>query len=375
MVLTKKENIVVSKNPFTDFCLSTDTEPSFLQVDETLSPNKDLMEFHTRQQQIFWTTSEIEYHEKDIIEEFPKLNKDYQSIIKSILLFFTVADKLVIGNLNTLKQYIPYKAGEYFLIMQEYVESVHDQSYELSARKYYNDDKKLTEDRELLNDIMETADNYRDELFDLDNYHSEIYEKRSDIEKKVFRAVSLKINLMNRWKNKKSFIHNLVAFFIMESLSFNALFALINTFKEHNKGLKYLIDINEFVSRDERIHAEFGLFLYKNFLLNKLPKEEFLFILREIAETEIDFLHTLISDELKINNRTVEDFVLFIKAYSNNISNELGYGVIYEDVNFDRIESFNIPKLKIKHNFFERTGTYVNNNSVINMDDVLDMFN
>lgn len=374
MGLVKKENVVSKKNVGVEFKLSLDLVPEFVEIDEKLAPDSRLMEFYTRQQRIFWTSAEIEYQEKDIVEEFPKLNGDYQSIIKSILLFFTVADKLVIGNLNTLKQFVPYKGAEYFLIAQEYIEAIHDQAYELSARKYYNNDKKLIEDRQLLDDIMEAADNNEDELFDLDEYHSEIYEKRSEIEKKVFRAVALKINLMNRWRNKKSFIHNLVAFFIMESLSFNALFALINTFKEYNRGLKYLIDINEFVSRDERIHAEFGLFLYKNFLLNKLPKEEFLFILREIAETEINFLRTLISDDLKINNRTVEDYVLFIKEYANNISKDLGYGSLYEDVNSGSTESFNVPKLKVKHNFFERTGTYVNNNSAISMDDVLDMY-
>lgn len=374
MCLIKKKNVVSKKNVGVEFKLSLDLVPEFVEIDEKLAPDSRLMEFYTRQQRIFWTSAEIEYQEKDIVEEFPKLNEDYQSIIKSILLFFTVADKLVIGNLNTLKQFVPYKAAEYFLIAQEYIEAIHDQAYELSARKYYNNDKKLIEDRQLLDDIMETANNNEDELFDLDEYHSETYEKRSEIEKKVFRAVALKINLMNRWRNKKSFIHNFVAFFIMESLSFNALFALINTFKEYNRGLKYLIDINEFVSRDERIHAEFGLFLYKNFLLNKLPKEEFLFILREIAETEINFLRTLISADLKINNRTVEDYVLFIKEYANNISKYMDYGSLYEDVNSGSTESFNVPKLKVKHNFFERTGTYVNNNSAISMDAVLDMY-
>lgn len=374
MCLIKKKNVVSKKNVGVEFKLSLDLVPEFVEIDEKLAPDSRLMEFYTKQQRIFWTSAEIEYQEKDIVEEFPKLNEDYQSIIKSILLFFTVADKLVIGNLNTLKQFVPYKAAEYFLIAQEYIEAIHDQAYELSARKYYNNDKKLIEDRQLLDDIMETANNNEDELFDLDEYHSETYEKRSEIEKKVFRAVALKINLMNRWRNKKSFIHNFVAFFIMESLSFNALFALINTFKEYNRGLKYLIDINEFVSRDERIHAEFGLFLYKYFLLNKLPKEEFLFILREIAETEINFLRTLISADLKINNRTVEDYVLFIKEYANNISKYMDYGSLYEDVNSGSTESFNVPKLKVKHNFFERTGTYVNNNSAISMDAVLDMY-
>lgn len=374
MSLVRKETISPRKNESIDYPLSLNHVVDFVKLDEELKPNDNLMVFHTQQQKQFWTTSEIEYQEQDIVDNFPKLDEDSKTIINSILLFFTVADKMVIGNLMTLIEGIPYKAANYFFMMQGYIESVHDMTYEKSILLYYNNNEKLMEDKKLLDSIISTAEEYPEEVFDFDNYDSSIYSTRSPDEQRIFQAVALKINLMNRWKNKKSLIHNLVAFFIMENLSFNALFALINTFKEYNKGLRYLIDINEFVARDERIHAEFGLYIYKHCIKNKLPVDEFMFILKEISEIEIKFLEILLPENVKINNRGVEDYVEYIKAYSNGITQELNYEPLYKDVDLTKCESFNTPGLKNKHNFFERTGTYVIDNKPLDMNIILDLF-
>ncbi|QKE44563.1 putative ribonucleoside diphosphate reductase small subunit [Yalta virus] len=347
-------------------------EPIFKIIDERLFPHEGIMEFHSKQKSILWTDNEIDYSISDITDSFPKLEEEHQTIIKSILLFFTVADKLVISNLESLSK-IPYKSAGYFFAIQNYIESIHDIIYEKAARLYYNDTDKYCTDMEILNHILHNAEKYSDEVFDLSNYSCPEYEKKNEIEKLIFEAVSLKVNLMNKWKNVNSFTHNLVAFFIIENISFNALFSLINTFKEYNKGLKYIIEINEFVSRDEKIHADFGLYIYKNFIVNKLPENEFKFILKEITDIEIAFLEKIIPKNRKINNRTVDDYVNFVKEYANGITTELDYNNIYNDVNETRPE-FNIPQMKVKQNFFERTGTYVTNNKKVTHDHIIQLF-
>lgn len=346
-------------------------EPVFREIDESLFPHEGIMEFHEKQKSILWTDNEIDYYSDDITISFPKLEEEHQNIIKSILLFFTVADKLVISNLESLSK-IPYKAAGYFFAIQNYIESIHDIIYEKAARLYYNDPIKYCKDTELLNKILEQAELHPDEIFDLNNYECKYYEDKTDTEKLIFEAVTLKVNLMNKWKNVNSFIHNLVAFFIIENISFNALFSLINTFKEYNLGLKYIIEINEFVSRDEKIHADFGLYLYKNFIQNKLDEEEFKFILKEISEIEIEFLKKIIPSDKKINNRSVTDYINFIKEYANGITKELEYSSLYDDIEETRPE-FNITQMKVKQNFFERAGTYVTNNRSITHDNLLDL--
>lgn len=346
-------------------------DPIFKEIDETLFPHEGIMEFHTKQKSILWTDNEIDYTLDDITISFPKLEIEHQIIIKSILLFFTVADKLVISNLETLSK-IPYKSAGYFFAIQNYIESIHDIIYEKAARLYYNDTEKYCNDRLLLDNILKNSENYPNEIFVLDNYSCSYYESKNDTEKLIFQAVTLKVNLMNKWKNVNSFIHNLVAFFIIENISFNALFSLINTFKEYNVGLRYIIEINEFVSRDEKIHADFGLYLYKNFIINKLPEEEFKYILKEISETEIEFLKKIIPSNKKINNRDVNDYINFIKEYANGITKELNYSPLYNDIEETRPE-FSIPQMKVKQNFFERTGTYVTNNKNITHKNLLDL--
>lgn len=369
MEFKRKENGVFK--PVDSKLSLTVEEPIFKELDETLFPDEKIMEFHGKQKSILWTDNEIDYTLDDITISFPKLEQDYQTIIRSILLFFTVADKLVISNLESLSK-IPYKSAGYFFAIQNYIESIHDIIYEKAARLYYNDTEKYINDTTLLLNILKKAEEHPDEIFDLDNYSCPYYENKTEIEKLIFEAVTLKVNLMNKWKNVKSFIHNLVAFFIIENISFNALFSLINTFKEYNVGMKYIIEINEFVSRDEKVHADFGLFLYKEYVMNKLPEEEFKFILKEISEIEIKFLRKIIPSNKKINNRSVEDYVNFIKEYANGITKELEYSPIYNILEETRPE-FNIPQMKVKQNFFERTGTYVTNNKNITHETLLDL--
>ena len=369
MELVRKQNVIFKKNII--FNLTIDA-PIFKEIDESLFPDENIMEFHSKQKSILWTDNEIDYEESDIFNNFPKLDKKYQTIIKSILLFFTVADNLVISNLESLLK-IPYDSAKYFFAIQNYIESIHDIMYKKTARLYYNDVNKYRNDCLLLNKIIEKSEEHKDEIFDINNYSCEYFEKKDSTEKLIFEAVSLKVNLMNKWKNVDSFTHNLVAFFIIENISFNALFSLINTFKDRNFGLKFIIEINEFVSRDEKIHADFGLYLYKHYIMNKLPEEEFKFILSEISETEIEFLKKIIPSDIKINNRDVNDYINFIKEYANGICQELGYIGLYENITSIRPE-FEIPQMKVKQNFFERTGTYVVNNKNISQDDILDSF-
>lgn len=370
MEFVKKQNIEIQK---IDSNMSlTKEEPKFLKVNEIKNLREDIMEFYKKQQNIQWTESEIDYNKSDIVNFFPELEEETQTIIRSILLFFTVADKMVLGNLESLTK-IPIKSVGYFFAIQNHMEVVHDIIYEKAAKLYYNDDDKYANDMELLELILKNAEENSDEVFDLNNYHCSYYENKNDVEKLIFEAVTLKINLMNKWKNVNSLIHNLVAFFIIENVSFNALFSLIDTFREYNKGLKYIIDINEFVAKDEKIHADFGLYLYKHFVLNKLPEEEFKFVLKEITDTEILFLRKIISANKKINNRTVDDYVNFVKLYANGITKELGYSDLYTDVR-EVDPEFIVPQMKVKHNFFERTGTYVSKNANVSVNKIINLF-
>lgn len=340
--------------------------PKFRDIDESIKLNSDLNDFYREQERIRWTEEELETkHCKKDLDEFEKLPKEYKNLIKSILLFFTVADKTVINNLEKIISEIPttYKSAKYFYLLQNNIEAVHDKSYDRAAVYYYNNDDLFIKDRKLLDIIMEKAREDKD--FDMNNFSHEHYDNKDEEEKLIFKAVALKINLMNKWEHDDSLIHRLVAFFVLETIGFNPIFALINNFKTDNNGLKYLIEINELVSRDEKIHAEFGIHFYLNYILNPLSDKEVLKIIKEIADIEIKFLEMMFPKNITIYTKNVSDYINFTKKIANNLASILKLENIYNDV-LQTNNEFNIPQLKLKINQFERTSIYTVCNRTVN---------
>lgn len=371
-VLEKKKNIKIKYIDNNFLKNISNLTPVFKDIDESLKLDEDISYYITKQTEILWTVDEIHYDIKDI-EEFKKIPTEHQDLIKSIILYFLFADKLVISNLDEMKSHIPYISSDYFYILQMYVESIHDRIYEKSARLYYNDDEKFKKDKQLLEQMILTAETYSYEEFNIENYNSIHYESLSNCEKKIFKAVCIKLNLVNKWRNLNSFLHKLIAFFTIESVSFNCLFLIINIFKSYNKGLKYLIDINEFVSRDEHIHALFGIHIYKNYIINKLPKEEVKYIVKNITDIEIEFLRSILDENFTLNKFTREDFINYLKNTSNIILQTIDIEEIYE-ITKNIPSEFELQGSKIKTNFFERTSLYNTNIKNIETDSILDLY-
>lgn len=112
-------------------------EAKFIEIDETIVDDTGLSNFFEKQKERLWTDNELPVDLEDIEQNFMKLSKEFQTLIFSILLFFTVADKIVMGNLDKLKTVMPYKSGRRFLSIQNYIEDIHDKVYEKIAKLYY----------------------------------------------------------------------------------------------------------------------------------------------------------------------------------------------------------------------------------------------
>lgn len=372
MYLNKKPNVEFKplNKDFKKYL--TTSKPLFYEIDESLNLNNLISSFINRQTEILWTVDEIMCNQLDM-QEYKKIPKQEQVLIKSIILYFLFADKIVNNNLEKLKESIPYKSAKYFYNLQSYVEDIHDRIYEISGRIYYDNDEKFIKDQNLMQQIINTAELHKDIYFDIDNFESEYYESLTPDEKKIFKAVSIKINLLNKWRNIDSFIHNLISFFTIESVAFNVLFVIINVYKNNNKGLKYLIDINEVVSRDENIHSIFGIEFYKNFVINKISMDECKYIVKDITETEIEFIKNIMDENFVLYTYTRNNFINYIKNTANTILDLLAYEPLYV-INEEIPLEFNLQTTTIKTNFFERPSLYMNKNKTINTDDILNTF-
>jgi ribonucleoside-diphosphate reductase subunit M2 len=106
---------------------------------------------------------------------------------------------------------------------------------------------------------------------------------------------------------------------------------------------------NELISRDEALHTEFAIILYKK-LLKKINKNKVYEIIKEAVSIEIEFICDALPCRLiGINSDLMTEYIKFI---ADRLSVQLGYDKIYNSANpFDWME---LISLSGKTNFFEK---------------------
>jgi ribonucleoside-diphosphate reductase subunit M2 len=198
----------------------------------------------------------------------------------------------------------------------------------------------------------------------MENIHSETYSllietyiKDPDEKTKLFTAtqhfpcIAKKADWAKKWiaDNRSSFAARLVAFACIEGLFFSSSFASIYWIKKRGlmPGLTFS---NELISRDEALHTEFAILLYRK-LQKKLAKKRVLEIIQEAVEIEKEFiLEALPCRLIGMNSKLMSQYIEFV---ADRLSVQLGYDKIYNVGNpFDFMELISIES---KVNFFERT--------------------
>jgi len=200
----------------------------------------------------------------------------------------------------------------------------------------------------------------------MENIHSETYSLMIDTfikdrneQLKMFQAVqnfpciAKKANWAKRWitDNRSSFAARLVAFAIVEGIFFSSSFAAIYWIKK--RGLMPGLTLsNEFISRDEAMHCEFAVLLYKK-LQKKLAKKRVYEIIKEAVEIEKEFITDAIPCRLiGMNTKLMTQYIEFV---ADRMLLQLGYDKLFNASNpFDFMELISIES---KVNFFERTNS------------------
>jgi ribonucleotide reductase beta subunit family protein with ferritin-like domain len=195
----------------------------------------------------------------------------------------------------------------------------------------------------------------------MENIHSETYSNLIDtyvkdkIERnKLFNAINNYdcVKLKADWAKKyiqssNDFAERLVAFICIEGIHFSGAFCAIYWFKQRNK-LSGLCFSNELISRDEALHTEFGIALYKH-LNNKLKKEKIYEIVKEAVDIEINFICEALPCRLIGMNSDL--MIQYIKFVADRLCVQLGYNKIYHSTNpFAFMELISVDR---KSNFFE----------------------
>jgi ribonucleotide reductase beta subunit family protein with ferritin-like domain len=268
----------------------------------------------------FWTVEEIDLGAD--LKDWERLSDSERHFIKTVLAFFASSDGIVFENLelNFTKE-VQIPEARSFYAYQGFNESIHGETYSLMIDK-------------LVKDPVE-----KDSLF-------------RAIE--TVPAVKRKAEWALRWISPgASFAQRLVAFACVEGMFFSGSFCAIFWLKKRGlmPGLSFS---NELISRDEGLHQEFAVTLYRH-LQEKCPSSE----IRSIVESAVDIEREFITEALpcKLIGMDSTEMMKYIEFVADRLIMQFGEPAIYGSQNpFDWMESIS---LEGKTNFFEkRVGDY-----------------
>jgi ribonucleoside-diphosphate reductase subunit M2 len=269
----------------------------------------------------FWRAEEIDFS-KDMAS-WKTLTKDEKYFIKMIIAFFAGADGIVLENLGTrFMSEVQISEARAFYGFQIAMENIHSEVYSLLIDTYVKD--RIEKDK-----LFKAMDN--------------------------FPCIKKKADWAIKWINDKrsTFATRLIAFACVEGIFFSGAFCSIFWLKKRGKmpGLTFS---NELIARDEALHTEFAVLLYKK-LLKKVSKKRVVEIVKEAVEIEREFICEALPCKLiSMNSKLMSQYIEFV---ADRLMVQLGYDKIYDvSCPFDFMEQISIEG---KTNFFEkRVGEY-----------------
>ena len=280
----------------------------------------DIWVMYKKQVDCFWRAEEIDFS-KDLVDWNEKLNNDERYFISMVLAFFAASDGIVTENLALrFMGDVQLAEARAFYGFQIAMENIHSQTYSVMIDTYIKD-----------------ADQHHKLFNALENFPC--------IQKKAVWA--------RKWisDNRSSFQARLIAFAVVEGIFFSASFASIYWLKKRGymPGLTFS---NQLISRDEAMHCEFAVLLYKK-LQKKLQKKRVYEIIQEAVIIEKEFITEAIP--CRLIGMNMELMVQYIEFVADRLCLQLGYDKIYNTANpFDFMELISMDS---KVNFFERTNS------------------
>jgi ribonucleoside-diphosphate reductase beta chain len=276
-----------------------------------------LFEFYKKHIASFWTVEEIDMSQDTM--DWQKLTETEREFILCILGFFSASDGIVVENLVTnfcAEVQLPEARAMYSF--QAAMENIHSETYSLM--------------------IDTLATNQQKELLfnHIDNHPGT--KAKAEWAMKYMEAKRGCVT---------NFSERLVAFACVEGIMFSSSFCALYWLK--NRGLcPGLTFSNELISRDEGLHRDFAVAMYK--ICPKLSRKRILDIIQSAVEVEMKFVKHSLPENLKgMNYDMMTQYVQFV---ADHLLNSLGYNKLYKVKN--PFPFMDMISLEGKTNFFER---------------------
>ena len=275
----------------------------------------DLYQYYKKAVASFWTVEEIDFSKDK--DDWEKLTENEQFFIKHILAFFAGSDGIVQENLATrFQRDVQSPVARLFYAFQNAMEGVHSETYSLLIDQYVKDKEEQMKYFRAIDEIP-------------------------CIRKKAQWAL--------KWLDSvEDYATRLVAFACVEGIFFSGSFCAIYWVKKRGL-LPGLTFSNELISRDEGLHTEFAVAMYRK-MIHALAPETIRSIVEEAVAIETEFIcEALPCSLIGMNSRDMTEYIKFV---ADRLAVQLGIGKIYKVTNpFDFMD---LISLEGKTNFFEK---------------------
>jgi ribonucleoside-diphosphate reductase beta chain len=320
---------------------------------------KALWDFYKKHVGTFWTAEEIVLRD-DLTDWNEKLNDNERFFIKNILAFFAASDGIVNENLvvNFYNE-VQIPEARNFYTVQMMIESIHSETYSILIDTYVSD----TEEKNRLFNAIEHIPAVKKKA----DWAIKWIEEGSTLQQMIpekhmkwlkfleegdeYADQPLNTKIIDALKfithERPSFAQRLLAFICVEGIFFSGSFCAIYWLK--NRGLMPgLSTANQFISRDENLHAEFAIELYK-MLSNRLDEETVHNVFKEAVDIEKEFItESLPVSLIGMNSNLMKQYIEFV---ADRWLVLLDYNKIYNTQNpFAFMELISV---NTKTNFFE----------------------
>ena len=280
----------------------------------------NLWALYKKAQMSNWTAEEVDVSADT--EDWKSLTDNEKHFVKYILAFFAGSDGIVFENINNnFADEVQLTEARSFYAYQVHNEMVHGETYSKLIDKYIRD----SAEKKKLFEAIATTD-----------------------------PIRRKAEWAMKWFDKsRPFAERLLAFACVEGIFFSGSFCAIFWLKK--RGLMPgLCFSNELISRDEGLHLDFAIELFK-MLQNKPTQDTIHEIVCEAVEIEKGFIiEALPCSLIGMNSEKMSDYIEYV---SDRLLKQAGFNKIWNTQNpFDFMENISLDG---KTNFFEkRVGDY-----------------
>ena len=274
----------------------------------------DIWDMYQKSKASFWVPEEIDLSTD--INDFEQMENDEQHFILMVLAFFANSDWIVNENLdNDFTNQVQVPELKMLWHYAAMMEDIHSHTYQNLIMSLVKD---TTKQQQLLQSSLEVT------------------------------SIKAKADWARKWIKDGTWVQRLLAFSIVEGIFFSASFCAIFWIKK--KGLmRGLAASNALISRDEGMHRDTAIMLYQNHVIQKLPKETVIEMIKDAVQVEKVFVDESLPYALiGMNKELMNQYVRFV---ADHLAKELIGEVIFHADN--PFSWMSLLSMEAKTNFFE----------------------